>query len=161
MLCLTGLETQALHHHSQIAMHQGITGTFLQHSQVCDSLGQAPLVLEVGDRSITVWYKRVAAYAHQRFAKQLCDQQGYFLHKPIRIAGWLHPGAVRTHDASRASTQFESTPEHALALLFAPVACWYFMLPTDAGNKTVRYVLFIPHASLMIVTLRIIRSIIL
>ncbi len=74
LLCLAGWETQALHHHSQIAMHQGVTGTFLQHSQVCDSPGQATLVLEVGGRSITVWYKRVAAYAHQSFAKRLCEQ---------------------------------------------------------------------------------------
>ena len=145
MLCLTGLETQALHHHSQIAIHQGITGTFLQHNQVCDSPGQAPLVLEVDGKSITVWYKRVVAYAHQSFAKQLCNQNGCFWQKPIRIAGWLYPGAVRTHNAFGALTRFESTPEQALALLFAPVACWYFMLPTDAEHKTVRYVLVIPE----------------
>ena len=145
MLCLMGLETQILPSHSQIAMHQGITGTFLQHNQVCDSSGQAPLVLEVNGRSITIWYKRVAAYAHQRFAKHLCDKKGQFLRKPIQIAGWLYPGAIRTHNAFRNFTQFESIPENALALLFAPVACWYFMLPIDSRNETARYVVVIPE----------------
>jgi CRISPR-associated protein Cas8a1/Csx13 len=145
ILCLTGLETQGLHHHSQIAIHQGITSTFLQHNKVCDSRGQAPLVLEINGRSTTVWYKRVATYAHQSFAKRLCDQNGCFLQEPIRIAGWLYPGAVRTHNAFGVLTRFESTPEHALALLFAPVACWYFMLPIDAENETVRCVLVIPE----------------
>jgi|GEM_PF-702259 len=145
MLCLTGLDTQALSIHSQMAIHQGMTGTFLQHNQVCDSPGQAPLALEVDGRKITIWYKRVAAYAHQRFAQRLCDQKGRFLQKPIRIVGWLYPGAVRTHNAFGELTQFESTPEDALALLFAPVACWCFMLPPDSANKATRYVLIIPE----------------
>lgn len=77
-------------------------------------------------------------------AKRLCDQQGNLLRKPIRIVGWLYPGATRTHNAFGERTKFEVTPEKAFLLLFAPVACWYFMLPTDSGDRAAQYALVLP-----------------
>ncbi len=77
-------------------------------------------------------------------AKRLCDQQGNLLQKPIRIVGWLYPGAARTHNAFGESTKFEATPEKAFLLLFAPVACWYFMLHTDSADRATQYALVLP-----------------
>lgn len=145
LIDLTGLNTQVLSLDSRIAIHQGVMGTFLQHNQSYDSPGQAKLALEIDSKRITIGYKRLTTYAHQKFAKFLCDKQGQFLRQSIRIVGWLYPGAVRTHNALGEHTKFESTPENALALLFAPVACWYFMLVPETGSETVQYILVIPE----------------
>ncbi len=144
LIRLVGLSSQIAGSHSQIAMHQGITGTFLQHNQSYDSSGKARLLLEIDGQKITVWYKQLTAYNHQTFAKRLCDKQGNLLQEPIRIVGWLYPGATRTHNAFGESTKFEATPENAFLLLFAPVACWYFMLSTESVDRAIQYALVIP-----------------
>jgi len=87
----------------------------------------------------------LTSYIHQDFADLLCDEYGQLLQQPIPISSWLFPGAVVRHAAFGSRTKFEVTPEEALVLVFAPVACWYFLLPTDQNNAYYRYVLVIPE----------------
>jgi len=147
LIHLTGLATQMSNLHCQIAVHQGITGTFLQHTQNYESSERGQQILEFGDQKVAVFYKKLTAYTHQKFAECLCDKQGRFLQKPVRIVKWLYPGAVRTHNALGEHTKFESNPEDALALLFAPIACWYFMLSSGSINGEKQYALVIPEVN--------------
>jgi len=146
LILLTGLGT-TLSIDAQIAIHQGITQTFLQHNKFYTSSGEKRLELKTGEKTVSVRYKGLTSYTHRDFAKSLCDKQGQLLQQPISIAGWLYPGAVMRHAAFDKQTKFEVTPEEALVLLFAPIACWYFMLPTDQDNKQICYVLIVPEAS--------------
>lgn len=145
LISLTGLHPQTLSFDTQVTIHQGITETFLQHNQFYQSTEKKRLELKIGKKTIVAQYKALTSYAHQGFAKHLCDEHGRLLQKSIQIAGWLYPGAAMSHAAFSKQTKFEVTPEEALALLFAPIACWYFMLPAEQPNKQTRYVLVIPE----------------
>jgi CRISPR-associated protein Cas8a1/Csx13 len=145
LISLTGLNPQAMDIATQVIIHQGITGTFLQHNKFFKSNGKKSETLTVDEREINVEYKRAKSYAHQHFSKHLCDEQGELLRGTIGIAGWLYPGAVVRHYAFKEQTQFEETPERALALLFAPVACQYFVLRSHSPDKRAQYALVIPE----------------
>ncbi len=73
-------------------------------------------------------------------------QGGNIQQKTIGITGWLYPGAAIKHYAYKKETQFTETIERAIALLYAPVACLYFIAPKSYlhGTKT-QYYLVIPE----------------
>ncbi|MBW4599037.1 MAG: type I-MYXAN CRISPR-associated Cas8a1/Cmx1 [Calothrix sp. FI2-JRJ7] len=133
--------------YTQILIHQGITGTFLQHNNFFKSAGVASKSLIINDIKLTLWYKKAASYAHQNFANKLCDEHGNMLQQHIRIAGWLYPGAVVRHAAFNDKSKFEEKPEYALALLFAPVACQYFVLRSHVKPNQMEYALVIPEVT--------------
>lgn len=105
------------------------------------------LFLEFGKKAITISYGKLISYAHRDFAQHLCNRQGQLLREPIQIAGWLYPGAVMNHAVFSKQTKFEVAPNEALVLLFAPVACWYFMVPSSPRNKQIQHILVIPEIS--------------
>jgi CRISPR-associated protein Cas8a1/Csx13 len=147
LILLTGLNPQAMDIGTQVTIHQGITGTFLQHNQFFKANGNASKLLIVDGREIVIEYQRAESYAHQHFSKHLCDEQGQLLRGRIGIRGWLYPGAVVRHYAFKEQTKFKETPERALALLFAPVACQYFVLPLHFQGKRAQYTLVIPEVT--------------
>ena len=64
----------------------------------------------------------------------------------IGITGWLYPGAAVKHYAFKKETQFTETIERAIALLYAPVACLYFVTPKSRLHDTKsQYCLVIPE----------------
>ena len=66
----------------------------------------------------------------------------------IGIKGWLYPGAAVKHYAYEKETQFTETIEKAIALLYAPVACLYFVTPKSRLHDTKsQYYLVIPEIS--------------
>lgn len=147
LILLTGLNPQAMDIGTQVTIHQGITGTFLQHNKFFKSNGKKSESLTVDRREIVVEYKRAESYAHQHFAKHLCDKDGQLLQETIGVVGWLYPGAVVRHATFEKQTKFEETPERAIALLFAPVACQYFVLPSHFQGKRAQYALVIPEVT--------------
>lgn len=147
MVFLTGLKTSSLNIHAQLTIHQGITSTFLQHNKFNKSSGTNRLTVEIDGRRISIQYKQLTSYIHQSFAERLCDEGGQFSEVPIRISGWLYPGAVMSHALFQKQTKFEVSPEEALVLLFAPVACWYFMIPADPYCEQTNYALVIPEVA--------------
>ena len=145
LISLTGLDSQNMDIQTQIIIHQGITTTFTQHNQFFKSAGQQSKQLIVDGIKLRVDYKKAADYAHQHFAKHLCDQYGQLLQEPVGITGWLYPGAVVRHYAFKNQTKFEEKAENALALLFAPVACQYFVLRSHTEPSRTKYVLVVPE----------------
>ncbi|BCL39687.1 type I-MYXAN CRISPR-associated Cas8a1/Cmx1 [Nostoc sp. MS1] len=147
LIALRGLDSQTMRKDAQVIVHQGILGTFLQHTSTHKSTGTKTesLSLGEGDREIQVTYKSLQSYAYQDFADNLCDKNGNLLTKSISIAGWLSPGAVVRHVAFSSDTSFEEPPENAFVLLFAPVACYYYILRSKLRDKRAQYALVVPE----------------
>ncbi|MFE1743955.1 type I-MYXAN CRISPR-associated Cas8a1/Cmx1 [Coleofasciculus sp. H7-2] len=148
LISLRGLDSRSMRVDAQAIVHQGILGTFLQHNSThkADGVTTQSFQFEGEDAVQTqVSYKKLRSYVYQDFASNLCDDQGNFLRKPISVAGWLNPGAVVRHVAFSANTSFEETPENALVLLFAPVACYYYTLRSRLRDKRAQYALVVPE----------------
>ncbi|MDY6784755.1 MAG: type I-MYXAN CRISPR-associated Cas8a1/Cmx1 [Cyanobacteriota bacterium] len=144
LIALRGLDSETMTPEAQVAMHQGILGTFLQHNSTHKSQGvtSRSFIIDEEKPEIVVKYKALTSYVHQTFARNLCDKNGNLLTKPIRIAGWLSPGAVVKHTAF-SNTSFEELPDRAFLLLFAPVACCYYCLRSQLRDKRSQYALVI------------------
>lgn len=147
LIALRGLDSQTMRKDAQVIVHQGILGTFLQHNSTHKSAGTKTesLSLGEGEKEIQVTYKALQSYAYQDFASNLCDKNEQLLTKPISVAGWLNPGAVVRHVAFSSDTSFEELPEDAFVLLFAPVACYYYILRSKLRDKRAQYALVIPE----------------
>ncbi|NJK65043.1 MAG: type I-MYXAN CRISPR-associated Cas8a1/Cmx1, partial [Synechococcaceae cyanobacterium SM2_3_1] len=146
LISLRGLDSHSMRKDSQVIVHQGILGTFLQHGKTRKATGDQTQALQFDQESppIIVKYKALETYAHRDFANQLCDKKGNWLHKPINIAGWLTPGAAVRHTAFTSDTGFEETPEMAFVLLYAPVACCYYILRSRLRDQRAQFALIIP-----------------
>ncbi len=147
LIALRGINAKTMRKDALAIVHKGILGTFLQHNSTHKSTGVKTESFSLGEdgQEILVNYKVLTSYVYQDFAKNLCDQKGKFLSKSIPVAGWLNPGAVVRHIAFSAHTSFEEFPESALALLFAPVACYYYILRSKLRDKRAQYALVIPE----------------
>jgi CRISPR-associated protein Cas8a1/Csx13 len=116
VIVLRGINAKTMRRDAQINIHQGILNTFLQHNSTHKSLEMRREALpfggevEDGGSLFPVSYKRLDSYAYQTFANSLCDSEGQLLKKPIKIAGWMHPGAVVRHIAFSSNTSFEELP---------------------------------------------------
>ncbi len=149
IISLKGLDSKTMDIQPRLIAHQGILGTFLQHNSTHKSTGTVSksFVLEEDKPEIVVTYKSLTSYVYQDFASDLCDKNGRLLDKPISVAGWLNPGAVVRHIAFPADTSFEEPPEQALLLLFAPVACYYYILRSKLRDKRAQYALVVPEVT--------------
>lgn len=142
---LPGLKPDQMSIQAQLAVHRGITSTFLQHNKSVVSDGTDHIVAGIGDRTVKFFFKKVRSYAHQNFAAHLCDDQGNLQQEGIGVVGWLYPGLIVRHNAYREHTKFEETVERSLALLFAPLTCGYFALPSQEESARTSYVLVVPE----------------
>lgn len=147
IIALRGLDSKTMRKDAQVMVHQGILGTFLQHTSTHKSAGveQVSFKLEDDKPEILVSYKVLEKYAYQEFASNICDKNGNLLDKPISVTGWLNPGAVVRHIAFSSDTSFEESPENAFVLLFASVACYYYILRSKLRDKRAQYALVIPE----------------
>lgn len=144
LISLAGL--QSPNWETQLAIHLGIKNTFLQHCQFFESAGDTSQSLMIDKREVLIEYKKAQFYAYQNFAKNLCDENNQLLEKPIGIKGWLYPGATVKHYAYEKETRFTETIERVLALLFAPVACFYFIAPKSRlHERKNQYCLVVPE----------------
>ncbi len=146
IIALRGLDAKSMRLDALAIVHQGILGTFLQHNSTHKSTGIQTLNLELDEhKQVQVNYKALTSYVYQGFATSLCDRNGTLLTKPISVAGWLNPGAAVRHVAFSSDTTFTESPINALVLLFAPVACYYYILRSKLRDKRAQYALVIPE----------------
>jgi len=141
LLNLVGLKPYQMTIEAKLAIHNGITRTFLQHNKFIKSDGDTSISIQKGDRTIKIWYKKVQSYAHQDFAKHFCEKDGELKPGKIGVVSWLYPGLIVRHEAFRKQTIFEETIEGSLALLFAPLCCCYFSIPFPPKSKKTYYAL--------------------
>ncbi|MDJ0742541.1 MAG: type I-MYXAN CRISPR-associated Cas8a1/Cmx1 [Xenococcaceae cyanobacterium MO_167.B27] len=146
LISLTGLEF--LSWEAQLAIHIGIKNTFLQHNHFFKSAGYAAEYLTIDNLKVAIEYKKAKSYAHQRFAEKLCDENNRLSKEKIGIKGWLYPGTAIKHYAFKTETHFTETIERTLALVFAPVACFYFITPKSYLHDTKsQYSLVVPDVT--------------
>ena len=144
LISLIGLQSPSWE--TQLAIHLGIKNTFLQHNQFFKSEGDATSYLTIDNLEVAINYKKAKSYAHQEFAKKLCDENHHLVKEQIGITGWLYPGATIKHYVYKKETQFTETIERATALLYAPVACLYFTaLKSNLQDQKTQYCLIIPE----------------
>jgi len=143
---LKGLDSKTMPIQSQLILHQGILGTFLQHNKTHKSteIVSKSFPIEEGKPEFIAKYKYLTWYVYQD-AKNLCDSKGKLLTQPIKVPGWLNPGAVVRHVAFSADTSFEEPPEAAFVLLFAAVACCYYTVRSKLRDKRAQYALVVPE----------------
>jgi len=134
LISLTGLDSSSMDLINQIHLHQAIGATFLRHHQFYKSGEQASEDLSVDGITGTFKYKKIEWYAHQTFANKLCDEAGQLLRDYIQIVSWIYPGATVRHAMLEKSNKLEEKVEYALALLFLPVVCQYFILHSNASK---------------------------
>lgn len=105
---------------------QVIKATFLRHNSTYTK-GKTPKEKKIllPPYQVAVSYRPLQTYRHQAFAEELCDsnreKRDY-----IPIVSWLYLGGVLQH-ARLPKTKLEESFGLALMLLFAPVACGYFL----------------------------------
>lgn len=145
LISFTGLNPESMPLPTQIVNHQCLTNSsFLQHNKFFKSGGVASESITVDEIPIEVKYKRAVSYAHQNFASKICDSEGNLYQEPIQIVSWLYPGAIVRHSAADKSTKIEETVEQAIALLYAPVACIYYLVQSKIHQKKAKYAVVIP-----------------
>jgi CRISPR-associated protein Cas8a1/Csx13 len=147
IIALRGLDTKSMREDAQVIVHQGILGTLLQHNSTHKSDGVVTKSLSLGENEpeIQVKYKNLKSYVYQEFAGNLCDEKGQLSVNSISVAGWLNPGAAVRHVAFSSDTSFEELRENAFILLFAPVACYYYILRSKLRDKRAQYALVVPE----------------
>ena len=120
---------------NQIHIHQAIHDTFLRHNRFYKKEKESSEVLQIKDESIKLKYRALNWYVHQTFAENLCDESGYLIDGYIQIVSWLYPGATVRHAKLDKETKIEEKTEYALALLFLPLVCQYFILHSDSAKS--------------------------
>jgi CRISPR-associated protein Cas8a1/Csx13 len=131
----------SLNFRQRLAIHRSLQNSFLQHNQFFKSAGK--VVLEEGDQIIE--YRSCASYVHQRATDFLCGRHGNLQSKPIKITGWIYPGATVQHELLKATTQFTESPSHFLALLFAPLTCSHVSISSNWQQKKVQNGIIFPE----------------
>jgi CRISPR-associated protein Cas8a1/Csx13 len=131
----------SLNFRQRLAIHRGLQNSFLQHTQFFKSAGK--VVRQEGDREIE--YISCASYEHQKATKFLCDRHGNLQSKPIKITGWIYPGATVQHELLKATTQFSESPPYFLALLFAPLTCAHVSISPNWQEQKGRRGIIVPE----------------
>jgi len=151
LIALTGLNPKEMELSHQIHLHQAIRAIFLRLNKFYKSGDEVTESVTINDQKGTFRYNSIECYTHQTFAKQLCDQSGQLLKNHIQIVSWLHLGATVRHALLDKYNKLEEKPQYALALLFVPVICQYFILQSNSdksdGKQSIRYLLVIPDVT--------------
>lgn len=77
IISLRGLNSKTMDIQPKLIVHQGILGTFLQHTSTHKSDGVVKKTLQIEEDApeIHITYKYLTSYVYQTFAKQLCDKK--------------------------------------------------------------------------------------
>lgn len=127
-----------------VLVQDALLGTFLQHGKTrqADSSDKKTGSLASGDQEggevVTLSYRRIRDYAHQ--AAKLDLARAF-----TPLAGWNYPGGVVRHTGFTGATALGEPPDRYLALLFAPVAAYYFQLRPRTRRLRPQYCLVLPE----------------
>lgn len=105
-------------------LQAALLSTYLQHGRHRGADPQkrpsGSLVRTIDNAQVPVRYRKVGWYQHQRAAEQFRPDQ------PSPVKGWLFPGGAVRHAGYETATELTEPPGRWLALLYAPVATFYF-----------------------------------
>ena len=149
LIHLAGLDNHA-DLSQKIHIHEGICAIFMRHNKFYQAGKQVKTELSIEGKKVEYQYKSLTWYAHQTFADKLCETDTQQLKQDyVQITSWLYLGGIVRHARTQYITKLEEKPEYALALLFVPVVCHYWLLhlPTEdlKERKPHRYLVVIPE----------------
>ena len=151
LISLTGLNPSSISLINQIHIHQAIQATFLRLSKFYRAGKQISQTCTINGTQGVIKYKTLQWYANQTFAEKLCDETGQLLTDKIPIVSWLYLGATVRHARLGKHNKLVEKPEYALALLFLPVICKYFILHSDGfkidEQQLRKYLIVIPEVN--------------
>jgi len=150
LIHLAGLDNNAIDLSQKVHLHEGMCAVFLRLNKFYQAGNLVDAELTVEGKKVEYQYKSLTWYAHQTFAEKLCEADTQQLIQDyIQITSWLYLGGIVRHARTQNVTKLEETPEYALALLFVPVVCHYYLLhlPSEDLNekKPHRYLVVIPE----------------
>lgn len=147
LISLTGLNSTAIELSHRIHLHQAIKATFLRLNKFYKVEEEATESMTINGLKGTLKYKKLEWYAHQTFARQLCEESRQLLRDYLQIVSWLHLGATVRHARLDKYNKLEEKPAYAFALLFVPVICQYFILHSNSkksdNKQLIKYVVVI------------------
>jgi CRISPR-associated protein Cas8a1/Csx13 len=150
LIHLSGLDNDAADLSKKIHIHEGICAVFLRHNKFYKAEKPITTKLMVERKEVEYEYKPLTWYAHQTFAEQLCEKDTQQLRQDyVQITSWLYLGGIVRHAKAQNVTKLEEKPEYALALLFVPVVCDYYLLHLPSEDlkekQPHRYLVVIPE----------------
>ncbi|MEM8641359.1 MAG: type I-MYXAN CRISPR-associated Cas8a1/Cmx1 [Cyanobacteria bacterium P01_G01_bin.54] len=112
---------------SSYTFTQGVTSTLLQHSKQrkLDAAVSRNFTIEAGQPEIKLSYRPLLECYYTRPPKEAFNSRGMF-RRAIALKGHHLPGLVECF----VNGAYQETPEGFLALLFLPLACGYYNLPS-------------------------------
>lgn len=134
------------HAQESLATHRVMLSTFLQHGRSRKAetgRGTGTLTVQVDGQSTAFRFKRVQDH---RFAAAKFNAE-----KAGEVAGWLFPGGAERHVGLRVTKLIES-PGRLLALRFAPIACFFFVVRhrSSLGNNRIGASVVVPEPQSLI-----------
>ena len=149
LISFAGLNPSSMDFIDQIHRHQAINDTFLRHNKFYKKEKVTSELFNIKNNQIVLEYKALKWYIHQTFAEKLCDQSGYLIEDYVKIVSWLYPGATVRHARLNQITKIEEKVEYALALLFLPLVCQYYILESDYiqnhNKRLTKYLIVLPE----------------
>lgn len=144
----------------RLAIHSGIMGTFLQHTQ-SRSVEKQPRVLKVGsvddEEGTPLSYKAVDAYAHQS-AKSTGLLDGKLSQSGESAVLAKIPQSV-VPGVTSGAVGLQASPQEALLLMFLAVGCSVFMLRPRTYKEKAQSCLVVPDVFDLVAFARALRNI--
>ena len=149
LISFTGRKSHSLILINKIHNHQAINDTFLRLNIFYKKSQISSQSFKINNITFSLKYKQLNSYVHQTFAEKLCNESGNLINDYIKIVSWLYPGATVRHAKIDKFNKIEEKVEYALALLFFPLVCQYYILESDSvktyDDRLTRYVIVIPE----------------
>ncbi|MDJ0632003.1 MAG: type I-MYXAN CRISPR-associated Cas8a1/Cmx1 [Xenococcaceae cyanobacterium MO_188.B29] len=149
LIKFTGLESCSLTLINRIHNHKAINDTFLKLHWFYKKRKVTSQSFKINNIRVFFKYKQLNSYAHQTLAEKLCNKSGNLIDGYIPIVSWLYPGATVRHAILSKFNKIEEKVEYALALLFLPLVCQYYILQENAvktyDDRLTKYLIVIPE----------------
>lgn len=132
-------------------VHEGMFGTFCQFGPN-NALGEKQSLLESADGDgppLHYEYKPVLRGGAKSYPHR--DRGGREIGaavdaaRTVGLTSWLYPGAMVRHSGLGEATALDEEPSRALALLFAPVGCFFFKLQSRQHPRKARAAIAVPE----------------
>ena len=151
LIKFTGLESRSLNLINKIHIHKAINETFLRLNKFYKKREIGFESFKIKNQQIALRYRALNWYIHQTFANKLCDESGQLIEGYIKIVSWMYLGATVRHARLDKATKIEEKVEYALALLFLPLVCQYYILQSASRqiheDRFAKYVIVIPEVN--------------
>lgn len=132
-------------------VHEGMLGSFCQFGP-SNSLGPTrPVMVQFGEDAPPLHYDlrpvvptETKSYPHRDNGGALIGDaidQG----AEVALAQWHAPGMMVRHSGLGAATALGAPPALALALLFAPLGCFFYKLQSRRAGRRARFALAVPY----------------